>query len=161
MPQTPGELPLSIMELISVQDDMAMLYRRNPMWLFGPQAPNPERLVEVLVSEALALGAREIRVRIENLWFAVGASLDWLSVGTEVPPQQQFRIPLGLPEQGVNLLRAEFLVPLFAPDVVTVSAKVAHVVQGSWPTPAWLRDGPFASQERIVAFRWADGGTAS
>ncbi len=158
MPEPSDEFHPSDADLIRVHDDMATLYRRNPSWLFGGYAPNPWRLVEVLVSEALALGAPEVRVRTEGPWFAVGASLDWLEVGTEVPPHQQFHVALGLPEQGVNMHRAEFLVTLFAPDVVTVSAKTAHAVQGSSPPPKWMLEEPFGSLARIVAFRWAEPG---
>jgi hypothetical protein len=91
------------------------------------------KLAELLLVDALALGAEDVRIARSGEWYAVAADFDWLKHGKDVLGiSELFERAIPLPEAGVNSIRHEVVVAAFACDVLTsANNEIVIISEGS------------------------------
>ncbi|MFG2955700.1 hypothetical protein ACGF5O_18495 [Streptomyces sp. NPDC048291] len=112
--------------------DVLDYLRGNESRFFRSGAYDAVELAGMIATEALLLGAEDIRIRSDGDWLTVSADRDWL----EAHEQEAFQTVLPFPEAGVNSMMAEILAVAFSAGVATATGDTSEVVKGELAFPA-------------------------
>lgn len=99
----------------------------------------------MVLSDAVILGATNVRLTIDDGWYICCADVDWLQ---SIP--ESFDRLLAFPEAGQSSFHAEFLATVFCESVYTATVDSGEVIKGSSPGTSVDIRPPW---KRIVAFR--------
>ena len=94
--------------------------RSKPEIFFPCGHPDAVVICQLLVRDALVLGANEVSVLHEQPWWIVGSQLDWLAP-SGLSPAELFGRLVAFPAAGQNESRSEVVVAAFAEKVATVA----------------------------------------
>jgi hypothetical protein len=91
----------------------------NPKMYWGTDNPTEDDAIDALVEQLKVLGLDNIKILNSNSWSYVGASFDWLMSGLDTAKSidNLFKKGWGFPEAGINSLRSEYFIYMFADDV--------------------------------------------
>ncbi|NEB94376.1 hypothetical protein [Streptomyces bauhiniae] len=100
--------------------------RRNERRFFRSGAYDAVELAGMIATEALTLGAEDVRIQRERDWLVVAADRDWLGpYGQEV-----FHTLTPFPEAGINSVLAEVLAVAYSAGVATATRAGTRVIKG-------------------------------
>ncbi|WP_405894961.1 hypothetical protein OG272_25735 [Streptomyces sp. NBC_00104] len=136
-------------------DDITELHvmdylQRNERQFFRSGGYNSIELAGMIATEALMLGADNVRIHSHREWMTVTADKDWL----EPYEHEAFHEITPFPEAGANSMLAEVLAVAFSAGVTTTTRVGARVITGEADAPAHLMGQDMA---RAVAFRHRRG----
>ncbi|WP_181807238.1 hypothetical protein [Streptomyces shenzhenensis] len=117
-------------------DDIAELdvmgyLRRNESKFFRSGTYDAVELAGMIATEALILGAENIRIQSDGDWLTVTADRDWL----KPYERDAFQAILPFPEAGANSMLAEILAVAFSAGVTTGTSGTSEVVKGEVDFP--------------------------
>lgn len=128
--------------------------RTHPEMYLPESHPEPARLAERLAIDSLLLGASRTETARRGRWWVVAADADWLRAQTDLPVTELFQRVVAFAKAGVNSMRSEVLLGVFAEGVVTAGADGRHVIKGHVPEEDEVWDCLTDSRwRRVVAFR--------
>lgn len=141
-------------ELIKVSETPVELLARNPAWVFADRPPNPIDTVSLLVKQLLSLGCKGVEVHVSDAWFAVSSSTDWMRLGTNVSPVEQFISMIPITELGSNQLRVEVALSAFAEEVITYENGLMTEIKIDGAKVEVPEDVQQVKGTRVIAFRF-------
>ncbi|MER8032981.1 hypothetical protein ABTZ78_28915 [Streptomyces bauhiniae] len=133
-----------------VELDVMDYLRRNEHRFFRAGAYDAVELAGMIATEALTLGAEDVRIRCDGDWLIVSADRDWL----EPYGQEVFHTLTPFPEAGVNGVLAEVLAVACSAGVATATRAGIRVVKGG-TAPRFRLSGQDSGRE--YAFRRCPG----
>lgn len=114
--------------------DVCDYIRLNPkMYLPEGNGSTEEKLITLLVSDCLSLGAEKVEITRNSHWCAVSSNIDWLKSTSRHwdTIDALFGKVFPLLEAGPNSIRHEVVVKAFCSDVLTAADGNVNVIKNS------------------------------
>ena len=143
-----------------LEEDASLWARAHPEVFFSPRQPSIRELKDMLLTGARILGAGRVEDLSRGDWQVVAASDDWFARGATLEPGRSlFHNLHAFPELGQNCSRPEFLVYVFARDVVSQGPEGTGTVKGTFDVleADWWACVRAEGWQRVIAFRGLDG----
>lgn len=138
---------------IKVVDALSTI-RKHPDLYIRPEDLRPEYFATRLAEDARGLGAWDVALSRNGMWWLVSSADDWLTMGNDLPVAETFRRILVMPGRGLFAMRSEVLLAAFAAAAFT--RKDGEILWISGTPDRALAAGLAAipAAHRVVGFRF-------
>lgn len=143
-------------QLLTSQDYEKWLLS-NPERIFRRGTPNYIELITGIITNALILKTRSIQIKSFDDWWIVSSDSDWLLTDNPSSPESLFERLHAFPEGGSNSCRIEFILKVFANDIVIADNNSMQIIKGEAPEGLTKKLYTLSqSLKRLIAFRILD-----
>jgi hypothetical protein len=127
----------------------------KPERVFRLGQPNAIEMIKGIVTDALVLNSTHIQITKANDWYIISSDIDWLKLGNSSTIDLLFDKIHAFPEAGPNSFRYEFLLKVFAHDVIIADSESVKVIKGELSEEVTEMISSLASEKkRLIAFRF-------